>query len=83
MVNTGNTKANSFGMRNANQSMGMNNKKKEMMEMEHNLELAQAYVPFQHLDVSELFSPEQALIAGTVSPQLYRPYVPHQHAHSC
>jgi len=38
--------------------------------------LAQAYVPFQTFNAENLFSPEEALLKGTIFPELYRPYEP-------
>ena len=40
------------------------------------MELAQAYVPFQTFNAANLFSPEEALLKGTIFPELYRPYEP-------
>ena len=40
------------------------------------MELAQAYVPFQTFRAGNLFSPEEALLKGTIFPELYRPYAP-------
>lgn len=39
------------------------------------LRLAQAYVPWQRY--GRTFSPREALMRGTLFPDLYRPYVPH------
>ena len=36
------------------------------------IELARAYIPFQVYTRS--FSPEEALVKGTMFPELYRPY---------
>ena len=38
------------------------------------MELAQAYVPFQTFRAENLYSPEDALLKGTIFPELYRPY---------
>ncbi|NLY54887.1 MAG: spore coat associated protein CotJA [Firmicutes bacterium] len=38
------------------------------------MQLGRAYVPFQVL--GEMFTPEQALMKGTLFPDLYRPYKP-------
>ena len=38
------------------------------------MELAQAYVPFQTFRAENLYSPEEALLKGTIFPELYRPY---------
>ncbi|NLW23115.1 MAG: spore coat associated protein CotJA [Tissierellia bacterium] len=35
-------------------------------------ELARAYIPFQIMN--QVFSPEEALIRGTLFPELYMPY---------
>jgi len=40
------------------------------------MELAQAYIPFQTFNAENLFSPEEALLKGTIFPELYRPYEP-------
>ncbi|NLL17615.1 MAG: spore coat associated protein CotJA [Clostridia bacterium] len=39
------------------------------------LRLAMAYVPWQRY--GRIFSPREALMKGTLFPELYRPYVPH------
>lgn len=59
--------------------VGMENfNNKEYMKTPHNdcdnMELAQAYVPFQKL--GHIYSPEEGLIKGTIFPELYRPYEP-------
>ncbi len=38
------------------------------------MQLGRAYVPFQVL--GEMFTPEQALMKGTLFPELYQPYKP-------
>ncbi len=40
-----------------------------------NVELAQAYVPFQKLN--RIFGPEESLSKGTIFPDLYKPYNPY------
>ena len=39
---------------------------------EEHQELAEAYVPIQKMD--KIYSPDKALLKGTVFPELYRPY---------
>jgi len=41
-----------------------------------NVELAQAYVPFQKMN--KLFKPEEGLCKGTIFPELYKPYKPYK-----
>ncbi len=50
--------------------------------MQQHSMLAQAYVPMQHMDVSDLYPPEECLKKGTVSPQLYMPYEGGKHCGS-
>jgi hypothetical protein len=40
------------------------------------MELARAYVPFQQY--TRLFEPLEGLEKGTIFPELFRPYVPHE-----
>mgnify|MGYP001943804217 FL=1 len=40
------------------------------------LELARAYIPYQ--EYTRSWSPEEALERGTMFPELYRPYSPHE-----
>ncbi|MCL2323165.1 MAG: spore coat associated protein CotJA [Oscillospiraceae bacterium] len=53
-----------------------NDMKKEVKSEIRNVELAQAYVPFQKMN--RLFSPEEGLRKGTIFPELYKPYRPHK-----
>ena len=41
------------------------------------LELARAYIPYQQY--TKAWSPEEALERGTMFPELYRPYSPHDY----
>ncbi len=41
-------------------------------ERNRNLLLARAYVPFQR--INQVFSPSEALMKGTLFPELYMPY---------
>ncbi|MCK4257628.1 MAG: spore coat associated protein CotJA [Halanaerobiales bacterium] len=47
-------------------------KKKPAKSMENEFELARAYVRVQKYD--KQYSPEDALMKGTIFPELYRPY---------
>ncbi len=40
-----------------------------------NVELAQAYVPFQK--ITRMYGPEESLYKGTIFPDLYKPYKPY------
>ncbi|PAB59912.1 spore coat associated protein CotJA [Anaeromicrobium sediminis] len=44
-----------------------------MKEPKKKMILARAYVPFQRLD--KTYSPEEALMRGTLFPELYQPFV--------
>lgn len=48
--------------------------KKENKTEIRNVELAQAYVPFQK--INRLYRPKEGLYKGTIFPELYKPYKP-------
>lgn len=41
---------------------------------DRSMQLAHAYVPWQYYDAA--FSPQEALMKGTLFPELYGPYIP-------